>query len=105
MFHMLYRRDNRASYRRIRKKQADYLFDDIIVYREEQTVDEKYTGSVAETGSLPAQGRLAVSYVPMQKPNSPKYSAADGLKNGTLFPGLNLPLVKSLKGQFKYLVS
>lgn len=54
-------------------------------------MDDKSMGSIPETGSLPAQGRLAVSYVPTQKPNSPQYSAADALKNGTLFPGLNLP--------------
>ncbi len=54
-------------------------------------MDERSAGSAAETGYLPTQGRLAVSYVPTQKPNSPQYSAAEGLKNGTLFPGLNLP--------------
>ena len=54
-------------------------------------MEEKRAEGVMETGSLPAQGKLAVSYVPMQKPNGQKYSPSDGLKNGTLFPGLNLP--------------
>lgn len=52
---------------------------------------EKTPANISETGLLPAQGKLAVAYVPMQRENSPMYSAADALKNGTLFPGLNLP--------------
>ncbi|MCL2030683.1 MAG: spore coat associated protein CotJA, partial [Oscillospiraceae bacterium] len=44
-----------------------------------------------ETGLLPAEGKLAVGYVPYQKPNSPRYTKEDALKNGTLYPGLNLP--------------
>ncbi len=53
-------------------------------------MDEKRTQP--EFGQLPQNGNLAVSYIPMQFPQSPKYNANEGLKNGTLYPGLNLPL-------------
>ncbi len=42
-------------------------------------------------GTLPGCAPLAVPYVPMQQENAQKYSQADALANGTLFPGLNLP--------------
>ena len=44
-----------------------------------------------ETGIMPAEGYLAANYVPIQKENSPRYTKEDALKNGTLYPGLNLP--------------
>lgn len=42
-------------------------------------------------GTLPACAPLAVPYVPFQQTNPKRYSQADALNNGTLFPGLNLP--------------
>jgi len=47
--------------------------------------------SMAETGLLPEEGLLAAAYVPIQRTDSPQYSPQDGLKNGTIFQGLNLP--------------
>jgi len=46
---------------------------------------------MAETGLMPQQGLLAAAYVPIQRQDSPRYTLQDALKNGTLFPGLNLP--------------
>ena len=42
-------------------------------------------------GTMPSCAPLAVPYVPFQQQGSQKYSQADALANGTLFPGLNLP--------------
>ena len=42
-------------------------------------------------GTLPECAPLAVPYVPFQQTGSKRYSQADALNNGTLFPGLNLP--------------
>lgn len=42
-------------------------------------------------GFLPSCAPLAVPYVPFQQTGSKRYSQRDALKNGTLFPGLNLP--------------
>lgn len=42
-------------------------------------------------GTMPACAPLAVPYVPFQQRGSQKYSQADALANGTVFPGLNLP--------------
>lgn len=40
---------------------------------------------------LPACGRLAASYVPMQPQGCRRYNPDDALAKGTLFPGLDLP--------------
>ncbi len=40
---------------------------------------------------LPACGRLAAAYVPMQPQSCRRYSPEDALVKGTLFPGLDLP--------------
>ncbi len=45
------------------------------------------------SGYLPACAPLARSYVPMQQCSTPQYDAADALKRGTLFPGLDLPFM------------
>lgn len=42
-------------------------------------------------GILPECAPLAVPYVPYQQAGSQRYSQADALNNGTLYPGLNLP--------------
>ena len=44
-------------------------------------------------GHLPAEAPLANPYVPFQKNNTPKYEARKALIRGTLFPGLDLPLL------------
>jgi spore coat protein JB len=43
------------------------------------------------SGTMPACAPLAVPYVPYQQENPKRYSQADALNNGTLYPGLNLP--------------
>ena len=45
------------------------------------------------SGRLPSCAPLARAYVPMQPCGSPQYDAADALKRGTLFPGLDLPFM------------
>ena len=45
------------------------------------------------SGALPSCAPLARSYVPMQGSSTPHYDAADALKRGTLFPGLDLPFM------------
>ena len=47
---------------------------------------------------MPACAPLAVPYVPFQQRGSKKYSQADALANGTLFPGLNLPFRLAVEG-------
>lgn len=42
-------------------------------------------------GTLPECAPLAVPYVPFQQTGSKRYSQAEALNNGTLYPGLNLP--------------
>ena len=44
-------------------------------------------------GRLPAMAPLANPYVPFQLENPPKYDAPKALVRGTLFPGLDLPLL------------
>ena len=44
-------------------------------------------------GKLPQCAPLALAYVPMQQSSTPAYDAADALKRGTLFPGLDLPFM------------
>ena len=46
-----------------------------------------------KTGCLPACAPLANPYVPFQRENSEKYSAAKALIRGTLYPGLDLPFM------------
>ena len=45
----------------------------------------------ASCGTLPECAPLAVPYVPFQQTGSKRYSQAEALNNGTLYPGLNLP--------------
>lgn len=42
-------------------------------------------------GTMPVCAPLAVPYVPFQQQGSKKYSQADALANGTIYPALNLP--------------
>ena len=42
-------------------------------------------------GTLSECAPLAVPYVPFQQTGSKRYSQAEALNNGTLYPGLNLP--------------
>ena len=59
------------------------------------------TGCGTGGGTLPGScAPLAFPYVPMQENNPTRYSQQDGLRAGTLFPGLNLPFHKDLKTRF-----
>ena len=49
-------------------------------------------------GNLPSCAGLAVPYVPFQQNNPEKYSQSDALRNGTLFPSLNLPFHLKMTG-------
>ena len=53
------------------------------------------------TGMLPAQAPLANPYVPFQEPDPPKYEARKALIRGTLYPGLDLPLLGKVNDQLK----
>ena len=44
-------------------------------------------------GSLPNPAPLAAAYIPMQDSASPNYEAGMALSRGTLFPGLDLPVM------------
>ena len=44
---------------------------------------------------------LAFPYIPMQEKSSPRYSQAEALQNGTLFPGLNLPFKAAMQARNK----
>ena len=44
-------------------------------------------------GRLPAMAPLANPYVPFQMENPARYEAKKGLVRGTLFPGLDLPIM------------
>lgn len=50
-------------------------------------------------GTLPARAPLANPYVPFQDENPMKYEAKKGLIRGTLFPGLDLPLLGMVNTQ------
>lgn len=49
-------------------------------------------------GTLPSCAPLAVGYVPFQQTGSSRYSQAEALSNGTLYPGLNLPFHLKVQG-------
>ena len=46
-----------------------------------------------KSGTLPVCAPLALAHVPVQGASKPAYDAADALKRGTLFPGLDLPFM------------
>ena len=55
----------------------------------------------AGCGSLPGNcASLAFPFVSMQGNNPERYSQQDGLRAGTLFPGLNLPFHIDLESRF-----
>lgn len=49
-------------------------------------------------GVLPPCAGLAVPYVPFQQDDPKKYAQNEALRNGTLFPGLNLPFHLMVEG-------
>ena len=59
----------------------------------EQGVSPDETTCGGANGELPACAPLANPYVPFQQAGSPRYDRATALIRGTIFPGLDLPLV------------
>ena len=51
------------------------------------------------TGQLPACGALAFPYVAMQGTDPVRYDDQEALRQGTLFPGLDLPFHKELRSR------
>ena len=52
------------------------------------------------TGQLPACGVLSFPYVAMQGTDPMRYDDQEALRQGTLFPGLDLPFHKELRSRF-----
>ena len=52
-------------------------------------------------GTLPASAPLANPYVPFQREGSKQYNAQRGLIRGTLFPGLDLPVMGMVNNREK----
>lgn len=52
------------------------------------------------TGQLPACGALSFPYVAMQGSAPMRYDDQEALRQGTLFPGLDLPFHKELRSRF-----
>lgn len=50
-------------------------------------------------GALPACAPLAFPYIPMQGSNPTRFSRAEALKTGTLFPGLELPFKAAIQAR------
>ena len=54
----------------------------------------------AMDGTLPGKcAGMVFPYVPMQSSSPKVYTQAEGLENGTLFPGLDLPFQKEIKSR------
>ena len=53
-------------------------------------------------GTLPGKcAPLAFPYIPMQEQNPARFSRAEALQTGTLFPGLNLPFKAAIQANTK----
>ena len=56
----------------------------------------------ADKGALPGVcAPLAFPYVPVQENDPPRFSRAEALQTGTLFPGLDLPFKKAMEARGK----
>ena len=55
----------------------------------------------AGMGTLPKCAPLAFPYIPMQEQNPPRFSRAEALQAGTLFPGLDLPFKAAIQAKTK----
>lgn len=64
-------------------------------------MDKNRNDSSYRYGSLPGDAPLAAAYVPMQRSVSPAYDANEALSRGTLFPGLDLPLMNIVNKNLK----
>lgn len=61
---------------------------------------EATTACAEGTGGLPACGALAFPYVAVQGSDPVRYDDQEALRQGTLFPGLDLPFHKELRSRF-----
>ena len=62
--------------------------------------NEQTTSGDVLNGTLPGKtAGMVFPYVPMQNSNPKIYAQNEGLENGTLFPGLNLPFHKEIKAR------
>ena len=52
------------------------------------------------TGQLPSCGALAFPYVAVQGQDPVRYDDQEALRQGTLFPGLDLPFHRELRSRF-----
>ncbi len=52
-------------------------------------------------GSLPKDAPLAMAYVPLQNSAAPSYESMEALSRGTLFPGLDLPLMNIVNDELQ----
>lgn len=52
-------------------------------------------------GTLPGCAALAFPYIPMQESNPVRFSRAEALQTGTLFPGLDLPFKAAIQAKTK----
>ncbi|MBQ7230765.1 MAG: spore coat associated protein CotJA [Oscillospiraceae bacterium] len=66
-----------------------------------KTRSKQRTLPAGVTGMLPAQAPLANPYVPFQEKDPPKYEARKALIRGTLYPGLDLPLLGMVNEKLK----
>lgn len=64
-------------------------------------MDKNKNDSSYRYGSLPGDAPLAAAYVPMQRSVAPAYDANEALSRGTLFPGLDLPLMNIVNNNLK----
>ena len=67
----------------------------------ERGISPDETTCGGNNGELPACAPLANPYVPFQQAGSPRYDRATALIRGTIFPGLDLPLVGRVNTQEK----
>ena len=56
-------------------------------------METSHTANIDRNGRLPANAPLANTFVPFQNENPPRYEARKGMIRGTLYPGLDLPLM------------
>lgn len=64
-------------------------------------MDNSRPNSGYKYGSLPKNAPLAMAYVPLQESVSPSYESCEALSRGTLFPGLDLPLMNIVNDNVK----
>lgn len=68
----------------------------------DQTPNKPGASCSAGEGTLPGCcAPLAFPYIPVQENNPPRFSRAEALQTGTLFPGLDLPFKAAIQAKTK----